>query len=462
MTILYFILALGILVLVHEWGHFIVARRAGIRVEKFSIGFGPKLFGVRRGDTEYCVSLLPLGGYVKLFGEDPVAEAEGDEVKARSIAASPDAFSAQSLSVRLATVLAGPGMNLVLCLFLMPLVFMIGRSVPVILERPPVVLGVLDDSPASKAGLTKDDRILEIDGRKMDRWSDVVNWTLLHPDSKVDVVIDRGGRTQSLMVETTMPPDSKEKMGFLGIEPHYFWGNEAVIGVVHAGSPASKVDILEGDLIRSIDGLTVPSWTHMTEVIRASNGKRLTVTLERSSQIKTVEITPVYDESSKIWMMGVTKKVNPDDYVLKHYGPLEAVVEGTRENIKLLVMTGDVLGRLLTFQLSYKALGGPVQIAQVTGAAARSGMGSFLYFVAFLSLQLGILNLLPIPVLDGGHVLFMTIEGIRQKPVSLKVRSAATQTGLFLLLSLMVLITINDIDRVWGFSSLWEKIRGIF
>lgn len=462
MTLLYFIIALGILVLVHEWGHFIVARKSGIRVERFSIGFGPKIVSFKKSETEYRISWIPLGGYVKLYGEDPIAEAEGDESKAKEIAASPDAFSAKPLRARLATVFAGPLMNLFLCLVLMPVVFMVGRMVPAILDESPVVLGVKEDSPAERAGLLVGDRLLKVDGKEMDTWSDFMNWVMLHADTEAVVTLERNGVKKEVLIQTTVSPQAKQKIGYAGIEPFFFWGNEPIVGSVSANAPAFQAGLMEKDRISMINGQEVSSWAKMTELIRGSEGKPLVITYLRDGKEAQVSLKPKYHEGAETWIIGITKYVDPQNYVKKRYGFFAAIGAGLKENLKLLKLTGEVLGRLVTFQLSYKALGGPVQIAQVSAMAARSGLGEFLFFLAFLSMQLGILNLLPIPVLDGGHVLFMAIEGIRKKPVSLKVRTISTQFGLAFLLGLMVLVTINDVDSVWGFSNLWDKIKGIF
>jgi len=462
MTILYFIVALGILVLVHEWGHFIVARLSGIRVEQFSIGFGPKIFSFKRGQTEYRIAWIPLGGYVKLYGEDPMAEADGDIEKAKEIEASPEAFSSKSLKARLATVFAGPAMNLVLCLILMPIVFMVGRMVPAILEKPPVVIGVQEGSPAAIAGLQEGDKIISIDGRSMPVWSDFLNWVMLHSEVEATVVFERNGKRQETLLKTTLSPHVKQSIGYSGIEPFFFWGDNAIVGSVNGNSPAAKAGLQEKDKIIAIDGNPVKSWTVMTELIRGSEGKELQITLLRDGQQQQTRIAPMYHDGAQAWIIGITKYMDPSRYVSKRYGFFTAIKEGTKENWKLLKLTGDVLGRLFTFQLSYKSLGGPVQIAKASGAAARSGLGDFLFFMAFLSMQLGILNLLPIPVLDGGHVLFMGIEAIRKKPVSIRARTISTQIGLAFLLGLMLLVTVNDIDMVWGFSNMWESIKGIF
>ena len=462
MTILYFIIALGVLVLVHEWGHFIIARKSGIRVEKFSIGFGPKILSFTRGGTEFRIAPIPLGGYVKLYGEDPIAEAEGNEARAKEISSSPDAFSARPLYARLATVFAGPAMNLVLCLVLMPLVFMVGRMVPVILEEAPVVIGVKASSPAAIAGIEPGDQILRMDGKKISTWSDLINWIALHPNETEKIVLRRNGREISASVQIVFSPTSKQKIGYLGVEPFYFWGDDPIVGDVFGNSPAATAGLKALDKITALDGKPISGWNEMTETIRAGEGKPVTLSYMRGGAKNTVIVTPKFHEGAKAYVIGIAKYVDPNSFVKKRYGFFGAIVAGTKENLKLLDLTVDVLKRLFTFQLSYKALGGPVQIAQASGQAAKSGVGEFLYFLAFLSMQLGVLNLLPIPVLDGGHVLFMAIEGIRRKPVSFKVRMISQQLGLALLLGLMLLVTVNDVDNVWGFTNIWEKIKGIF
>lgn len=462
MTIIYFIIALGILVLVHEWGHFIVARKLGIRVLKFSIGFGPKIFGVKKGETEYRVSLIPLGGYVQLFGEDPEAEAHGDAGLEHEILSQPDAFSAKPLPSRFATVLAGPMMNLVLAFFFMPIAFMIGRQVPVFMDKPPVIMGVQPGSPAFLAGLQKGDRILSINKKETDNWENVLNWVIMHADKEAKVTLNRNGKNEEFLIKTGFNPNVRQKMGYWGVEPFYFWGDDPIVGGFSPSSEALKAGLKIKDKITAVNGQPVSSWTELTQVIRASEGKALILDVNREGKALTLSMTPKYDEGAKAWLLGITKFDDPELLTQKRYEFFSAFKEGTRENLKLAGLTGQVVGQLVTFQLSYKTLGGPVQIAQATAAAARTGWGDLVYFLAFLSLQLGIMNLLPIPVLDGGHLFFMAIEGIRRRPVSLKIRSVSQQVGLVLLLTLMVLVTFNDIESVWGFGKIWQKITGIF
>lgn len=466
MTILYFILALGILVLIHEWGHFIVARKSGIRVEEFSIGFGPKLFGFKPGPTEYKVCLLPLGGYVKLYGENPEAEAEGDKEKEKEIAAAPDAFTNSSVKARLATVMAGPIMNIILCLILMPVVFMLGRSYPAIVEEPPVLLGVQEESPAAKAGFEKGDKILSINNEEMKIWLDVRDWILLNPEAKANIEILRGGQKQKLSLTLGYhPKDENKEIGYAGFEPEFFWGRDPIVDEVTEKSPAERAGFKSRDVIQSVNGTPIETWGEFVEKVQNSGGKPVTIEFKRDGDIQKVELTPELNEeytkkfNRPIYIIGVTQY---QEKVMKKFGFLEAGQQGMKELKRLFFLTGNVLVKLVQGDLSYKTLGGPFRIAEAAGKAARTGLAEFIYLLSFLSMQLGLINLLPIPVLDGGHVLFMAIEGITRRPLPIKLKNALTLAGVFMLFTLMILITINDIDRMWGWSDLFNSVKSIF
>ncbi len=455
MTIIYFVIALGLLVFIHEFGHFIVAKKQGIGVETFSIGFGPKLFGFTRGETKYVVSLLPFGGYVKLHGEDPDAPESKDENDKK-------AYSRRPIWQRVLVVFAGPGMNLLLALLIMPVVFMIGRMEPIFLDQPPVVVGVRHDSAAAKAGIQKGDEILSADGTSMKDWKDFLDFILIHGKQAVELKIKRADEylTKSVTIEES--PDTHS--GMMGIEPSYFIGNEAVVDEVTPGSPASEGGLKGGDEILKIDQMPVESWTDMSEQVGASGGKKLAISIRRGGEMLTVFVVPRYDEGMKKWLMGVKKdgEKRSGAFSLKKYGFKEALIRGTEENLKLAKLTLSVLGRLVTFKLSYKTLGGPIRIAQASAIAAKSGLADFLYFLAFLSMQLGVLNLLPMPVLDGGHLLFFSIEGLTRRPVSMRVRQIMEQVGFFVLISLMLLVTLNDVESVWGVHQIFDKIKHLF
>lgn len=462
MSAIPFLTALGILVAVHEWGHYIVAKISGVWVEKFSLGFGPKIIGFHKNGTDYRIAPIPLGGYVKLYGQDPWEEAEGDAAKAEQIAKDPRAFHSKPMSRKLATVLAGPMMNLVLCLLIMPVVFMVGRLQPKILDEPPVVIGVNQDSPAMAGGLKKGDRILSFDGVATPTWQELLLQIALHPDETVTVVYERDGQKSDVTLAETQDKTKSQVTGWIGVEPFDFYANEPLIDTVSAGSPAQTAGFKPGDRIAAVDGTSVEYWTDLTEAVRKSEGRVLSVTVLRDGAETALSVTPSYNADSKSWLIGVTKRMNLDDFTKKRHGLIESVKLGVQENLKLLNLTLDVVRRLFTGDLSYKALGGPLQIAKATSSAAESGFGEFLYLLSFLSLQLGVLNLLPVPVLDGGHVVFMLIEAARRKPISPRVRQVSTQVGLAMLLGLMLLVTFNDINSVFGFGNIFKSIKGLF
>ncbi len=454
-TFIYFILGLGLLVFIHELGHFLVAKWSGIRVEQFSLGFGPKIFGFTWGETEYKISILPLGGYVKMSGEEP------DDSNIAPVH-DPRSFACQPLYKRIATVLAGPAMNLLLAMVLMPIVFMIGRMEPSFLEKPAIVVGVKKNSPAEKAGLQKGDQILMIDGFNTPTWDEAMQRILVSPDTEVTLKILSKSEGKEEIKKIKLGTAKEGKVGFLGIEPHYFVGNDAVVDQVSPSSPADKAGIKSKDKIISIQGETIETWDDMSEKVAASGGKSIPVEVQRGTEKLTVTLMPLYNESYKKWIIGISKGIPEGSMVKHYYGFKQAVTKGFHEFCRLFMLTLEVLKKLFSFQLSYKTLGGPIQIAEATANAAKSGAGDFFYFLSFMSLQLGVLNLLPIPVLDGGHLLFMLYEAIRRKPLSVKGRIIAQQIGMAFLFTLMILVTINDIDTVWGFKKIFAKVMGWF
>lgn len=461
-TLVAFFAALGILVLVHEWGHYIVAKLSGVWVEKFSIGFGPKIIGFSKNGTDYRIAPIPLGGYVKLYGQDPLEEAEGDLKKAEEIAKDPRSFHSKSLGKKLATVMAGPIMNFVLCLILMPLVYMIGIPQPKFMEEKPVVMDVLLDSPAALAGLKTGDEILEFGGSPVKNWQDLSKEIAIHPEETLTLKILREGQAQEVSVTITKDPDLDQPLGFLGIEPRYFFANEPIIDKVTEDSPAAAAGLKTGDKVVRLDGKEIKYWSLMTKQIQKSEGRPLEITVLRDGAEKTVTATPIENEQNKSWMLGIQLKIDESLFAKKRFGFLESLAMGTQRNIEFFGDTVKILSRLFTGNLSPKFLGGPIQIAQQTSAKAKEGLGEFLLLVSFLSMQLGILNLLPIPVLDGGHVVFMLIEALRRRPISPRVRHVSTQVGLAMLLGLMGIALFNDFNSIFHFSKLIESVTGKF
>jgi regulator of sigma E protease len=342
----------------------------------------------------------------------------------------------------------------------MPIVFLLGRSEPKYLSQAPIVIGVQAQSPAQAAGLQPGDRILAVDGHAVQNWNEALRGMTKPPDTTVTVSLFREGKEFSKTL--TAQKEEGIPQGFLGIEPMFFVDVDPVIGEVAKDSPAQAGGVKAGDRVLAIGEAPIQDWIQMSDAVNASHGGELKFTLQRGAATVEARITPQFDKKLKKYTVGVLKASNPEAYEERRYSLSEAFQKGFQENVVLLGMTFKVLKDLVTLKASYKELGGPVRIAQISAKAAEKGLGNFLYLLAFLSIQLGILNLLPIPVLDGGHVAFMAYEAVARKPLSSKKRLIAQQVGMFLLLTLMVLVTVNDIESVWGFQRLLERFKGWF
>ena len=420
------IVVLGVLIFIHEFGHFIVAKLSGIRVEVFSLGFGPRIVGFKYGDTDYRVSAIPLGGYVKMFGEEP-DEDVGD---------APDAFSNKPLGIRTAVVSAGPIMNLLFALAFFPIAYMVGIKVPAYLEKRPVVGYVEKDTPAFKAGFKRGDVITAIGDEEVKKWEDLAGKLSFFSGKETVFKVLRGGRVITLKVIVPSSPS----IYALGIYPQA----PPIIGQVMKNSPAEKAGLKAGDIILSINGKAVSSWYDIGKIINTTKGDVI-IKVKRDGEILSFSVTPKVKDNRRI--IGI---VMASSTVLKKYPFVESIKKGFEKNVELFVLTFKVIGDLFTGRLSLKVLGGPVQIAVVSGEAVKKGLGEFLLLMAFISLQLGILNLLPIPVLDGGYLFFFLIEAIRGKPVPEKVINISLQIGFLLLLLLTIIVTKNDIMRMLG------------
>ena len=346
-----FIIVLGVLIFFHEFGHFLIARLFGVGVEKFSLGFGPRLIGKKIGITDYRLSAIPLGGYVKMVGEEPDAEIDPADL--------PLSFTHKHVAKRMLIVAAGPVFNILLAVLI-----------------------------------------------------------------------------------------------FFGI----FWASgtfimKPSIGAVRAGSPAAAAGLMQGDLITVIDGMAIDSWDEMAEIINGSEGKALSLLIRRQESTLDFSITPekvptqnIFGEEIQRYVIGI--EASRESYS-KQMNPVEAFTESLRQSYRVIELMVVIIAKLIKGDISTDTLGGPIMIAQMAGDSAKAGVGSLIFFIALISINLAVINLLPIPVLDGGHLLFFLIEAIKGSPVSIKIREVSQQVGLFLLILLMILVFYNDIHRIF-------------
>jgi regulator of sigma E protease len=424
MTLVYFLIVIGILVFVHEFGHFIMAKRAGVRVEKFSLGMGPKLFGYKKGDTEYIISALPLGGYVKMAGENPDEEPSG----------APDEFQSKTVWQRAKIAFTGPFTNIVLAFIVMPFVFMVGTY-----TLGPARVGFVEkDSPAEHAGFQAGDIIEKINRRNIAEWEKAEMLIAVNPDTDLAVAIDRNGEKKALALRPRLDPE--QKIGTSGLYPDF----PAEVGRLRPGYPAAKSDLKVNDKIIAVDDKPVYYWNQFSSAVKKSNGKKLTLTIERGGKHMPITVTPVEDNGK--YVIGIEPVIR---MIFKKYGFVESLGLGFDKTVEFIDLTFITLKKLLTFNISIKTLGGPVLIAQMSGKAAAAGLSSFLTFLAMISISLGIINLMPIPVLDGGLILFLIIEAIRKKPLTRKTMEVAQSIGAAVLITLIAVVSYNDVSRMF-------------
>ena len=361
-TLLSFVVVLGVLIFFHEFGHFLIARLFGVGVEKFSLGFGPRLIGKKIGRTDYRISAIPLGGYVKMVGEEPDAEVDPADISI--------SFTHKHVAKRMCIVAAGPFFNILLAIIIFFGIFVISGAM------------------------------------------------ILKPS----------------------------------------------VGTVRDGSPALAAGLKPGDLITAIDGVPVNSWDEMTQIIGDSKGKTLEITIQRGNSQKAFMIKPelvqaknIFGEDVKRYIIGISTS---GDVYVKDLNPFQAMAQSLVQTYKITELMVVIIGKLAVGDISTDTIGGPIMIAKMAGDQARSGIENLIFFIALISVNLAIINLLPIPILDGGHLLFFLIEAVKGKPVSLKVREVAQQVGLFIILLLVILVFYNDIFRYK--DDIVRFFRGIF
>ncbi|BCX80941.1 regulator of sigma E protease [Methylomarinovum caldicuralii] len=447
-NIFFFIVAIGVLITFHEFGHFWVARRMGVKVIRFAVGFGPPLWRWQRApeDTEFVICALPLGGYVKM-----VDEREG-EVKPEDL---PRAFNRQPLAKRVAIVAAGPLFNLLLAVILYWVVLVTGETglKPVVGEVPP-------DTLAAAAGFEPGDEIIAVEGERTPTWSLVISKLTAEMLEKrrLRIEVRRPGGDREiriLEIPEALAQNPNELGGKLGLTP---WQPPIppVIATVQPGSPADQAGLQPGGRIVAVDGRPIDDWRELVKIVRDSPGKPLTLTLERAGLEAEVTVIPESvpgADGKPRGRIGAGVRIPAEAFerlkVSYRLGPLEAIPAAVGKTFEYAWLTLKMIGKMLVGQASVKNLSGPISIAQYAGQSAALGMDAFLKFIAIVSISLGVLNLLPIPVLDGGHLLFYLIEAVRGRPLSDEAMALAQQIGMAILLALMTLAIFLDIQRLF-------------
>ncbi|RLA09519.1 MAG: RIP metalloprotease RseP [Gammaproteobacteria bacterium] len=441
------IVALGLLVTVHEFGHFYVARKVGVRVLRFSIGFGKPLWRWQKtaDSTEYVIAAVPLGGYVKMLGE---AEEEVSDDQAH------EAFNNKALWRRVAIVAAGPLANFFLAILLFWCLYVTGVS-----GLKPIVGDLQADSLAAQAGFREGDQIVAIGDEQVVLWDEVglqlLTQAVAGAEVPVGVVTIDGDKAARWLDFSQLPVsfENTDMLSGLGLKPA-FPELPAVINEVMPGEAAALAGLRSGDRLLNADGETIADWSAWVDYVRARPEQLIMLELEREGVQLSVEITPVQKQEGgePFGRIGAGPLIPDgwyDDYrATRRYGPLTAVGKAVSQTGEMTLLTLKMLGKMVTGEVSLKNINGPISIAEYAGKSAQIGVSAFLKLVAFLSISIGIFNLLPIPVLDGGHLLYYFAEWVRGKPLSESLRGWGQQGGLVILLGLTFLALYNDIHRL--------------
>jgi len=432
-TILSFLAVLGVLIFIHELGHYLAARHVGVRVEAFSIGFPPTALAKQVGETEYRISWLPLGGYVKLYGQNVTDEDPED----------PANYAAKSLFQRLYILAAGPAMNLLFALIFMPLVFWIGRDIPAYLNDAPYIQNVQPESYAYQLGVRANDEIIAVNGSKVQTWEELHSALgQISSAENLSLEIDRAGNSM-IMEGSGIEMHRTANMGWSPLLA-------PIVGGFTGDSPAEKAGIQAGDKVKAINGKPVQDWMEISPAVQKimkdssnkveSSTKKLMVEIERNAVVQFVEVAPYLEPKSQRWLLGMSMQ-----QISRSHAFGESVVLGSARLWFLTKATFSFLGQMFQGEGSMDDLGGPIKIGIVIGEAVRSGIADLFFLMSFISLQLGIFNLLPIPALDGGHIFMLLVEKFNKGPLSITMRERTQMIGFSVLISLMVFVTWNDL-----------------
>jgi len=419
-----FVLVLGILIFAHEAGHFVVAKLFRVRVLVFSFGFGQRLFGFKKGDTDYRVSLIPLGGYVRMAGDIPEEMQQGEP--------DPAEFLSKPKWQRFLILLAGPFMNVVIAIAFIAAINMAGTETLII---KPIIGEVTPNKPAARAGLQVGDRIVAVNGEAIENFDDLRMAIAMHANTPLRVDYVRNGTKHT----TTMTPDREQSdfgpVGKAGVRPWI----DAVVGRIRPGSPAAKSGLQPGDRILSANGRPVIELTQLDAAFDQVKGGPILLVVARGSQQLSITL-PAVKATDQDAYRGF---IPPTEIRKLALGP--AIVDSVQQNWKTLKYTGVSVRRIFQGEGSVKELSGPISIARISGEMLRQGWIAIVALMAMISLQLGIINVLPIPVLDGGHIMVLLIEGAARRDLSIRVKERIQQVGFAVLAALMIVVLYNDV-----------------
>jgi regulator of sigma E protease len=432
LSVVAFIFVLGILVFVHEFGHYAVAKLFKVRVEVFSLGFGKRLFGFKRGDTDYRISLLPLGGYVKMAGENPMEARTGD----------PGEFMSHPRWQRFLVAIAGPAMNIILAFVVLSVLYTFHHEYFAFSKSPVDVVFITPNSPAGKAGLQVGDRIVNVQGIDNPTWEQFLIRVSINPGQQVPIRVLRGDKTMDL----TLVPDttSKDHEGDAGLDP------PGVVGMIEPGLPADKAHIRTGDVLVSVNGKPIHSVDNLLGALQEAKGSPVQLTILRDRKNLTLaipgELVATPDSAEKKYRIGVSM-----EQVEKL--PFPVAVQTAYDECKsnsLLIF--ELLGKLIQHKNSIQQMSGPIGIMRYSGQAARMGMPSLLKFMALISLNLAIFNLLPIPILDGGLVLMLLVESVMRRDIKQEVKERVYQAAFVFLVLFAAVVIFNDVSKTIHFK----------
>lgn len=427
-NLLAFVFVVGVIIFVHELGHYLVAKAFGVTVRTFSLGFGPRLWGFRKGPTDYRIAVVPLGGYVAFAGQDPTEPASD-----------PGDFLAHPRWQRILILFAGPAMNVVLAVLLVAFVYMLGTDIGNQRDLSTEIGLVAEGSPAEAAGLRRGDRIVEIDGKPVKDWQEVSMATLTSPGRELHLVYERAGE----LLETTLVPAEipKYELGEAGIYPSMLL---RVAGVM-AGSPAERAGFRYGDVLLAVDGHSITMSEEFTAWVEPRIGQEVAVQVDRDGQRLLLHVVP---EKNKTDESKGAIGIYIGRFQFQRFGPLEAFRQSVRYNLDTVVQIVIFIDKILERRISpQSAIGGPIEIAVFSGEAARSGFRQLFFLMALISLNLFLLNLLPIPILDGGQILVLLIESTLRRDLSIVFKERLTQAGLVVIVTLMAMALYFDLAK---------------